>query len=210
MRARRFESVFGNRFWVAQATRLYRPATRRTARKQWFEAIRSVFSQRGSAQFRSAGRRPGRASRPRHPFSRHGLSRYKVESLNGSRGRGALGPSCARCNLGNDVTVQRINDSTIQLLAESFSFLSPVLLQNKRRQELGRDRLLSPFRTFSSDCEPVLAVAVFVRGFDVVAPSGLQRDWTGLLPRVGCLRPHIPRPVSREHDLSDLDPIDRV
>ena len=27
-----------------------------------------AFSQRGSAKFRSAGRRPGRASRPRHPF----------------------------------------------------------------------------------------------------------------------------------------------
>src|SRR6266581_6508253 len=121
-----------------------------------------------------------------------------VESLSGSRGRGALGPSWDRCNLGNDVTVQRINDSTIQLLAESFSFLSSVLLQSKRRQELGRDRLLSPFRTFPCHGEPVLAVAVFVRRFDIVALTGFQRDRTGLLPRAGRLRWLVPRPVSRE------------
>src|SRR6266853_4803864 len=36
--------------------------------------MRTAFSQRGSGQFRSAGRRPGRVSRPRHPFSKHALS----------------------------------------------------------------------------------------------------------------------------------------
>src|SRR5437773_9367657 len=62
-----------NSFQVAQATRLCRPATRRTERKQRFEVMRTAFSQRGSVKFRSAGRRPGRASRPRHPFSKHAL-----------------------------------------------------------------------------------------------------------------------------------------
>src|SRR5207247_3330441 len=38
------------------------------------ELIRTSFSQRGSGQFRSAGRRPGRASRPRYPFSTHALN----------------------------------------------------------------------------------------------------------------------------------------
>src|SRR5437867_10723415 len=64
-------ACLGIGFLVAQATRLCRPATRRTAQKPRFELIRTAFSQRGSGQFRSAGRRPGRASRPRHPFSTH-------------------------------------------------------------------------------------------------------------------------------------------
>src|SRR5882724_11747554 len=103
-----------------------------------------------------------------------------VESLNGSRGRGALRPSCSRCNGGNDVTVQRITDSTIQLLANSFSFLPSALLRDERREEFRRDRLLSTFRRFPYHTEPVLAVAVFVRGFDIVAPSGFEWDWAGL------------------------------
>src|SRR6266853_4733387 len=37
--------------------------------------MRTTFSQRGAAQFMSAGRRLGRASRPRHPFSKHPLRR---------------------------------------------------------------------------------------------------------------------------------------
>src|SRR2546425_2802343 len=36
--------------------------------------MRTAFAQRGSGQFRSAGRRPGRDSRPSHPFSIHALS----------------------------------------------------------------------------------------------------------------------------------------
>src|SRR5437667_5894727 len=61
-------------FQVAQATRLFRPATRRTERKQRFEAMRTACLQSGSAQIRSAGRRPGRASRPRYRYSKHALS----------------------------------------------------------------------------------------------------------------------------------------
>jgi hypothetical protein len=63
-----------NSLQVAQATRLCRPATRRTERKRRFELMRTAFSQRGSGQFRSAGRRPWRASRPRYPFPKHALS----------------------------------------------------------------------------------------------------------------------------------------
>ena len=67
-------------FQVAQATRLCRPATRRTERKQRFEVMRTAFSERGSLPFRSSGRRPGQASRPRHPFSKHAhrLSEVRV------------------------------------------------------------------------------------------------------------------------------------
>src|SRR5881394_698238 len=61
----------GKSFQVAQATRLYRPATRRTELKRRFEVMRTIFSQQGSGQFRSASRRARRASRPRHPFSKH-------------------------------------------------------------------------------------------------------------------------------------------
>jgi len=39
-----------------------------------------AFSQRGSAQFLSACRRPGRASHPRYPFSKHALNRYRGQS----------------------------------------------------------------------------------------------------------------------------------
>ena len=38
--------------------------------------MRLACSQRASAQFRSAGRRPGRASRPRYPYSKHALSLF--------------------------------------------------------------------------------------------------------------------------------------
>src|SRR6266542_530464 len=62
--------------WVAQATRLSRPATRRTERGLPREPMGAVFSQREPAPFRSAGRRPGRASRPRYPFVRHALSLF--------------------------------------------------------------------------------------------------------------------------------------
>src|SRR6266571_9455814 len=51
---------------VAQATRLFRPATRRTEPERQSEPMGAAFSQRCSPQFRSAGR-------PRHPFSKHGL-----------------------------------------------------------------------------------------------------------------------------------------
>src|SRR5213592_1465276 len=59
---------------VAQATRLFRPATRRTERERQFEPIGTVFSLLCPWLFRSAGRRPGRAGRPRHPFSKQALS----------------------------------------------------------------------------------------------------------------------------------------
>ena len=56
------------RLRVAQATRLCRPATRRTERERWFETKETVFSQRCAPSFRLAGRQPGRASRPRYPY----------------------------------------------------------------------------------------------------------------------------------------------
>ncbi len=46
-----------NSLLVAQTTRLFRPATRRTERQQPFEPMGSAFSQRFSRQFRLAGRR---------------------------------------------------------------------------------------------------------------------------------------------------------
>src|SRR6266496_3560817 len=52
-----------NGFQVAQATRLCRPATRRTQRKQRFEAMRTAFPPHGSPHSRLASRQPGRASR---------------------------------------------------------------------------------------------------------------------------------------------------
>jgi len=62
-----------NSLLVAQATRLCRPATRRTEPERQFAPMGTGFSQRCSLQFRSAGRRPGRAGRPRHPFSKQAL-----------------------------------------------------------------------------------------------------------------------------------------
>src|SRR5207249_6808768 len=62
------KSVFEKSFLVAQATRLYRPATRRTEWERRFEPMGTAFSQGCSPQFRSAGRRPERASRPRYLF----------------------------------------------------------------------------------------------------------------------------------------------
>jgi len=62
-----------NDLLVAQATRLCRPATRRAERERQFEPMGAAFSQRCSPQFRSAGRRPGRASRLRHLFSKQAL-----------------------------------------------------------------------------------------------------------------------------------------
>src|SRR5437016_8408716 len=70
----RLRACLKNRLLVAQATRLCRPATRRTERERQFEPVGTAFSQRSSRQFRSAGRRPGRAGRPRHPFSKQALS----------------------------------------------------------------------------------------------------------------------------------------
>src|SRR5437660_516648 len=61
-----------NGFHVAQATRLCRPAARRKERNQRFAVVRTAFSQHGPAHF-WAGRRPGRASRPPHPFSKRTL-----------------------------------------------------------------------------------------------------------------------------------------
>jgi len=65
-----------NQSWVAQATGLSRPATRRTEWRQPFEIMDATFSRSSSPQFRSAGRRPGRAGRPRHPFLGSALRRF--------------------------------------------------------------------------------------------------------------------------------------
>jgi len=65
------------RIWsqVAQATSLCRPATRRTESTECPRPIPARLSSLGSRlSFRSAGRRPGRASRPRYPFFGQALS----------------------------------------------------------------------------------------------------------------------------------------
>jgi hypothetical protein len=64
-----------NGLLVAQATRLCRPATRRTGRERHFEPMGTAFLQCCPQQFRSAGRRPERADRPHHPFSKQALKK---------------------------------------------------------------------------------------------------------------------------------------
>src|SRR6266404_4697107 len=63
-------------FWVARATGLCHPATRRTERERQLEPMDTAFSQRCSRKFRSAGRRPEGAGRPRHPFSKEALREH--------------------------------------------------------------------------------------------------------------------------------------
>ena len=67
-------ACLGIRFWVAQATGLCRPATRRTEREGHRRPTRSARCSAQPGSFRSAGRRPGRAGRPCHPFFRHALN----------------------------------------------------------------------------------------------------------------------------------------
>src|SRR5712692_10643178 len=69
------------RFWVAQATGLYRPATRRAEREARPEAIRTGLLKEAASIFRSASRRPERASRPCYPFSGHALSNTRLSVL---------------------------------------------------------------------------------------------------------------------------------
>src|SRR6266702_3157914 len=65
--ARKLRACLKNGLLVGQATR-------RTEREQWFEPMGgTAFSHCCSRRFRSAGRRPGRASRPRHPCSKQAL-----------------------------------------------------------------------------------------------------------------------------------------
>jgi len=59
--------------WVAQATGLCRPATRRTEREGHPQLMMTACWSGQPLPFRSAGRRPGRASGPRHPFFKHAL-----------------------------------------------------------------------------------------------------------------------------------------
>src|SRR5713101_4439508 len=56
------------------ATGLCRPATRRAERRARPEAIKTGFLKEAASIFRSASRRPERASRPCYPFSGHALS----------------------------------------------------------------------------------------------------------------------------------------
>ena len=76
-RTKSLRACLKNGLLVARATRLFRPATRRTERERRFEPMVTVFSRSCSRQFRSAGRRPGRAGRlagrPRHPFSKQAV-----------------------------------------------------------------------------------------------------------------------------------------
>jgi len=60
--------------WVAQATGLCRPATRRTEREGHRQLMMTACSSGPPLPFRSAGRRPGRASGPHHPFFKHALN----------------------------------------------------------------------------------------------------------------------------------------
>ena len=64
----RLRAYLKSRLPVAQATR-------QTEWKQWFEAMRRALSQSCSPEFRSAGHRPERASRPHYLFLKHALSR---------------------------------------------------------------------------------------------------------------------------------------
>src|SRR5881397_2957874 len=59
--------------WVAQATGLCRPATRRTEWGAHRQRIRTAFCWAQPCSFRSAGRRPARAGRPCYPFFKHAL-----------------------------------------------------------------------------------------------------------------------------------------
>ena len=61
-------------FWVAQATGLCRPATRRTEWEAHRQRIRTAFCWAQPCSFRSAGRRPERAGRPCYPFLKHAFS----------------------------------------------------------------------------------------------------------------------------------------
>src|SRR5437867_8250558 len=60
-------------FWVAQATGLCRPATRRTEWGAHRQRIRAAFCWAQPCSLRSARRRPERAGRPSHPFFKHAL-----------------------------------------------------------------------------------------------------------------------------------------
>ena len=71
-----FRACLKTRCPVARATRLCRPATRRTEWEQRFEPMRTAFLQRGAPPFRSAGRRPERARRPLYPLFKQALSAF--------------------------------------------------------------------------------------------------------------------------------------
>ena len=71
-------------FRVAQATGLFRPATRRAEWGARQEPIEAGLLQGAAALFRSAGRRPARAGRPCYPFSGHALNRPTAQRGGGS------------------------------------------------------------------------------------------------------------------------------
>src|SRR6266571_4402947 len=70
----RLRACLENGLLVAQATRLCRQATCRTERERQFEPMDRAFSLRCPRQFRSAGRRPGRAGRPSTLRSKQALA----------------------------------------------------------------------------------------------------------------------------------------
>ena len=76
----RLRACVENRSRRAQAVRLCRPATRRTEGPRLVQPGRSAFSWRCSLPFRSASRRPGRASRPHHPFFDHALRNVRART----------------------------------------------------------------------------------------------------------------------------------
>ena len=67
------------RVWVAQATGLCRPATRRTERVGRPYATLSGLFNPSSLSFRSASRRPERAGRPHYPLFKQALTWMKTK-----------------------------------------------------------------------------------------------------------------------------------
>ena len=80
------------RLGVAQATRLFRPATRRTERSEPLSLIGRSYSPARSFPFRSAGRRPERAGRPHYPDFRPAFIGLLSAALTGC----AVGPDYHR------------------------------------------------------------------------------------------------------------------
>ena len=72
-------TCFENGFQVAQATRLFRPATRRTYREQRLEPMVTVFSRRARGRFgRRVADRGGRVARATH-FQNRLLAEISVD-----------------------------------------------------------------------------------------------------------------------------------
>jgi hypothetical protein len=69
------------RFWVTRVTGRCRPATRRAERGASRDRIKARLLKGTASIFRSAGRRPARASRPCHPFSLNTFNRKSLHQI---------------------------------------------------------------------------------------------------------------------------------